>query len=90
VEAGYIEHKKQRRNRRAWRGANRDRAESLRRSLENELALAFREERLIPGNQIGGDTFFGEGIGQLVSADIVKTTFDIEEKSSYFEGSSLK
>jgi len=81
VEAGYIKHKKKRRNRRALRGANRDRAENLRRVLENESALAFGEERLNPGNQIGGDTSFGEGIGQLVSADIVKTTFVILEKS---------
>jgi len=81
VEAGYIQHKKKRRNRRALRGANRDWAESFRRALENETALAFGEERLNPGNQIGGDTSSGEGSGQLVSADIVKTTFDIQEKS---------
>jgi len=74
-------HKMKRRNRRTRSGANRDRAENLRRALENESALAFGEERLIPGNQIGGDTSFGEGIGQLVSTDIVKPTFDIQEKS---------
>jgi len=81
LEAGYIKHKKKRRNRRALRGANRDWVEKLRHALENESALAFGEERLNPGNQIGGDTSFGEGIGQLLSADIVKTTFDIQEKS---------
>jgi len=81
VVAGYIKHKKKERNGRALRGANGDRAEILRRTLENKLALAFGEERLDPGNQIGRDTSFGEGIGQLVSADIVKTSFDIQEKS---------
>jgi len=50
VEAGYIKHKKERRNRRALRSANSDRAESLRRALEYESALALGEERLDPGN----------------------------------------
>ena len=81
VEAGYLKHKKKRRNGRALRGANRDRAENYRRTLENMLALVFREERLDPGNQIGGDSPFGEGIGQLVRAAIVKTSFDVQEKS---------
>jgi len=81
VEAGYIKPQKKRRNTRALRGANRDGAEKFRRGLENETGLAFGEERLNPGNPIGGDISFGEGIGQLVSADIVKTTFDIQEKS---------
>jgi len=81
VEAGYIKHKQKVRNGQALRGANRDRAENLRRTLENKLALAFGEEGLDPGNQIGGDTSFGEGIAQLVSADIAKTSFDIQEKS---------
>ena len=81
MEAGYIKHKKKRRNGRALRGANHDRAENLRHTLENKSALAFGEKRLDPGNQIGGDTSFGEGIGQLVSADIVITSFDIQEKS---------
>ena len=40
VEAGYIKHKKKRRNRRALRGANCNQAENLRRALENESALA--------------------------------------------------
>ena len=52
VEAGYIKHKMKRRNRRALRGANRDRAESLRRALDNESALVFGEERVNPANQI--------------------------------------
>jgi len=47
VEAGYVKHKKKRRNRRALRGANRNRAENLRRALENESALAFRGKDLI-------------------------------------------
>jgi len=81
VEAGYIKHKKKMRNGRALRGAKRDWAENLRRSLENKSALAFGEERLDPGNQIGGDSPFGEGSGQLVRADIVKTSFDVQEKS---------
>jgi len=81
VEAGYIKHKKKRGNWRALRGANCDRAENLRRALENKSALGFGEERINPGNQIGGDASFGEGIGQLVSANIVKTSFDIQEKS---------
>jgi len=81
VQAGYIKHKKKTRYRRALRGANRDWAENLRRALENESALAFGEERLNSGNQIGGDTSFGEDIGQLVCTDIVKTTFVIQEES---------
>jgi len=81
MEAGYIKHKKKRRNRRALRGANLDPAENPRRTLEDKSALAFGEERLDPGNQIGGDSSFGEGIAQLVSADIVKTSFDVQEKS---------
>jgi len=81
VEAGYIKHKKKRRNGRALRGANRDRAENLRRTLENKSALAFGEERLDPGNQIGGDSPFGEGNSQLVHADIVTTSLDVQEKS---------
>ena len=81
MEAGYIKQKKKRRYRRALRGANRDRAESLRRPLEYESALAFGEERLNPGDQVGGDTSSGEDIGQLVCTDIVKTTFDIQEES---------
>jgi len=81
VEASYIKHKQKRRNRRALRGSDRNRAESLWRTLENESALGFGEERLNPGNQVGGDASFGEDIGQLVSAAIVKTDFDIQEKS---------
>jgi len=90
VEAGYIQHQKKRRNRRALRGANSDRAEDLRRALEDESALAFAEERLDPGNQIGGDTSFSEDSSQLICPDIVKITFDFQEESLYFEGSSLK
>jgi len=81
VEAGYIKHKKKWRNGLALRVANLDRAENLRRILEDKSALALGEERLDPGNQIGGDTSSGEGIGQLVTADIVKTSIDIQEKS---------
>ena len=90
MEAGYIKHKKEGRNRRALRGANRDWAANPRHALEYETALAFGEERLDPGDQVGGDTPFGEDIGQLVCTDIVKTTFDILEESLNFEGSSLK
>jgi len=50
VEAGYIKHKEKRRDRRALRGANGDRAEDLWCALEDELALAFGEERLDPGH----------------------------------------
>ena len=81
MEAGYVKHKKERRNWRALRGANSERAENLRRSLENESALAFAEERLDPGNQISGDTSSGEDSSQLVCADVVKSTFDIQEES---------
>ena len=69
MEAGYIEHKKKRRNGRALRGANSDRAENLRCTLEYESSLAFGEERLDPGNQVSGDTSSGEDHSQLVCAD---------------------
>jgi len=81
VEAGYIKDKKKWRNRRALRGVNSDRAENLRRALEYESALAFGEERLDLGNQVGGDPSSGEDVSQLVCADIVKSTFDIQEVS---------
>jgi len=81
VEAGYIKHKKERRNRSALRGANSDRAEHLRCALEDGSALASGEERLDPGNQIGRDTPSGEDTSQLICTDIVKTTFDIQEES---------
>jgi len=81
VEAGYIKHKKERRDRRALRRANSDRAENLRRALEYESALVFGEERLDPGNQVRGDTSSGEASSQLVCQDIVKSTFDMQEKS---------
>jgi len=90
VEAGYVKHEEKRRNRRALRGANRDRAKNLWCALEDETALATGEERLNPGNQIGGDPSFGEDASQLVCTDIVKTTFDVQDESRYFEGSSLK
>jgi len=83
VEAGYIQHKKKRRNGRTLRGANSDRAENLRCTLEYELALAFGEERLDPGNQVNGDTSSGEDHSQLVCADVVKSTFDIQEESRW-------
>ena len=50
MEAGYIKLKKERRNRRALRSANSDRAENLRCALEDESALALGEETLDPGN----------------------------------------
>jgi len=90
VEAGYVKHKEKRRNPRALRGANSHWAKDLWCALEDESALVSGEERLNPGNQIGGDRSFGEDTSQLVCTDIVKTTFDIQEKSRYFEGSSLK
>jgi len=90
VEAGYIKHKEKRLNRRALRGANSDRAKDPRCTLEDETALATREERLNPGNQIGGDPTFSENTSQLVWTDIVETTFYVQKKSRYFEGSSLK
>ena len=66
MQAGYIKHKKKRTNWRSLRSANSDRAEDLRRALENESALAFGEEKLDPGNQVGGDTSSGEDGSQLV------------------------
>jgi len=81
VEASYIKHKKKRRTRRALRGANSDRAENIRRALEYELALAFGEERLDPGKQVGGDTSLGEDNRHLICADMVRTSIDIQEKS---------
>jgi len=81
VEAGYINQKEKRRNRRALRGANSDRAKDLWRAMEDESALAIGEERLNPGNQIGGDPSFGEHYSQPVCTDIVKTTFDVQEGS---------
>ena len=80
MEAAYIEHKKKRRNRGALWGANSDWAQNLRRALEYESALAFGEKRLDPGNQVGGDASSGEDISQLVCADVVKSTFDIQER----------
>ena len=80
MEAGYIKQKQERRYRRALRRANSHRAENLRRALEYESALAFGEERLDPGNQVRGDTSSGEDGSQLVCADVVKSTFDIQEK----------
>ena len=81
MEAGYIKDKKERRNRRALRGANSDQAETLRHSLEYKSALVFGEGRLDPGNQVSGDTSSGEDISQLVCADVVKSTCDIQEES---------
>jgi len=81
VEAGYIKHKKEGRNRRSLRSANSERAEDLRRALENESALVFGEARLDPGNQVRGAISSGEDGSQLVSADVVKSTFDIQEES---------
>jgi len=80
VDAGYIKHKNERKDQRALRGANSDRAENLSLALEYKSALAFGEERLDPGNQVSGDTSSGEDSSQLVCADVVKSTFDIEEK----------
>ena len=62
------------------RRANSHRAENLRRSLEYESALPFGEERLDPGNQVRGDTSSGEDGSQLVCAEVVKSTFDVQEK----------
>ena len=50
----------------------------------------FGEERLDPGNQVSGDTSSGKDSSQLVCTDIIKSTFDIQEESRYFEGSGLK
>jgi len=81
MEASNIKHKKKRTNWRALRGTNGDRVEDLRGALEYEPALVFREERLNPCYEIGGDPPFGEHASQLVGTDIVRTTFDVEEKS---------
>ena len=81
MEAGYIKHKEERRNGRALRSANSDRAENLWRALEYMSALAFGEERFDPGNQVRGDTSPGEDGSQLVYADVVKSTFAIQEES---------
>jgi len=90
VEAGYLEHQEKRRNQRALWGANSNRAKDLWGALEDETALATGEARLNPGNQIGGVPSFGEDTSQLVCTDIGETTFDVQEKSRYFEGSILK
>ena len=90
MKAGYIEHKQKRRNGRALSGANSDRGENLRCTLEYESALAFGEERLDPGNQVSGDTSSGEDSSQLVCADVVKSTFDMQGENRYCEGSGLK
>jgi len=90
MEAGYIKHKEKTRNQRVLRGANSDQAEDLWCPLEDEPALASGEKRLNPGNQIGGDPSFGEDASQLVCTHIVKSTFDIQEESRFFEGSNLK
>jgi len=58
-----------------------DRTENLRPALEYESALAFGEEGLDPGNQVGGDTSSGEDSSQLVCGDVVKSAFDIQEES---------
>jgi len=81
VKAGYINHKKEWRNWRGLRSANSDPAENLRRALEYESAWVFGEERLDPGNQVHGDTSSGEDGSQLVCADVVKSTIDIQEES---------
>jgi len=81
VEAGNIEHKKKRRNRRTLRGTEGDWPEHLSSALEDKSALVFGEERLNPRNEIGGDPAFSKDISQLVGADIVKTTFDVQEES---------
>ena len=81
MEAGYLEQKEKRRNRRALRGANSDRANDTWCALEDESPLATGEERLNPGKQIGGDPSFGEDTRQPVCTDIVKTTLDIQEES---------
>jgi len=58
-----------------------DRAEDLRCVFEDESALVFGEEGLNPCHKIGGDHPFGEDSSQLLGADIVKTTLDVQEKS---------
>ena len=80
MQVGYIQHKQERRNRRALRRANSHGAENLGRGLKYESALAFGEERIEPGNQVRGDTSPGQDGSQLVCADVVKSTFDIQEK----------
>ena len=90
MEAGYIKHKNEMRNRRALRSANSDRAENLRRTLEYESALVLGEERLDPGNLASRDTSSGEDSCQFVCTDVVKTTFAVQQESRYFEGSGLK
>jgi len=67
-----------------------NRAKDLRGALEDESALAFGEERPNPRNEVSGDSPFSKDISQLLGTDIVKATFDIQEKSRYFQGSSLE
>jgi len=90
VEAGNIEHKKKRRNQRTLRGTDGDRAKDLEGALEDESALAFGEERLNSHNEVSGVPPFSKDISQLVGTNIVKATLDIQEKSRYFQGSSLE
>jgi len=81
VEASNIKHKAKRRNWRALRGTKGDQEENLRGALEDESALAFREERLNPCHRMGGDPLLGDNASMLVGTVIVKTTFDIQEES---------
>jgi len=90
VEAGNIEHKKKRRNRRTLRGTDGDRAKDLRGALKAESALVFGAESLNPRNEVSGDPPFSKDISQLVGTEIVKATHNIQEKSRYFQGSSLE
>ena len=50
-------------------------------ALEYESALAFGEERLVPGMQVGGNTSSGEDLSQLVCSDVVKPSFHIQQES---------
>jgi len=81
MEAGNIENKKKRRNQGTLRDTDGDRAKDLRDVLEDELPLAFGEEKLSPCNEVQGDAPFSKNISQLVGSDILKATFDIQEKS---------
>ena len=81
MEVSNIKYKKKRRNWRVLSGINHDWEEDLRGALEDELPLAFEEERLNLCYKVGGDPPFGEDASRFVGTEVVKTTFDVQEKS---------
>jgi len=77
------------RNGGALRSTNHDWAEDHRGTLKDEPAFAFGEQRLYPCYQVGGNPPFGDDASHIVCAHIVKTPFNIHEKSLYFKRGGL-